>query len=61
MFDDGQLEVLKFTEDDNVIAIQLKQHLERDTWRAINAKVDELGGRWVSACEESRWEIPSTI
>ncbi|MCW4039783.1 MAG: hypothetical protein NWE83_03410 [Candidatus Bathyarchaeota archaeon] len=32
----------------------------RDTWLAINAKVDEVGGRWIRAGEDSRWEISTT-
>jgi hypothetical protein len=61
VFDDDQLAVLEFSQDGQVIAIRRKQYLERDTWLAINAKVDELGGRWVSAGEDSRWEILLTI
>jgi hypothetical protein len=57
VFDDDQLNVLEFSQEENVIAIRRKQYLERDVWLAINAKVDELGGRWVSAGEDSRWEI----
>jgi hypothetical protein len=57
VFDDCQLEVLEFSQEDQVIVIRRKQYLERDTWLAINAKVDELGGRWMSAGEDSRWEI----
>lgn len=57
VFDDDQLAVLEFSQDENVIAIRRKQYLERDVWLAINAKVDEVGGRWVSAGEDSRWEI----
>ena len=40
VFDDDQLDVLEFTEDQKVIVIRRKQHLERDTWLAINAKVE---------------------
>ena len=57
VFDDDQLAVLEFTQEQNVVVIRRKQYLERDTWLAINAKVDEVGGRWVSAGEDSRWEI----
>jgi hypothetical protein len=32
----------------------------RDTWLAINAKVDEVSGRWIRAGEDSRWEISTT-
>lgn len=58
VFDDDQLEVLEFSQDKQVIVIRRKQYLERNVWLAINAKVDELDGRWVSAGEDSRWEIP---
>ena len=57
VFEDDQLEVLEFSQDENVITIRRKQYLERDTWLAITAKVDEVGGRWISAGEDSRWEI----
>ena len=60
VFDNDQLAVLEFEQEENVIVIRRKQYLERETWLAINAKVDELGGRWVSAGEGSRWEIPIT-
>jgi hypothetical protein len=59
VFEDDHLEVLEFSQAENVIAIRRKQYLERDTWLTINAKVDELGGRWISAGEDSRWEISS--
>ena len=58
VFDDDQLAVLEFAQEDQVIVIRRKQYLERDTWLAINAKVDEVGGHWISAGENSRWEIP---
>jgi hypothetical protein len=58
MFDDDHLAVLEFAQVDQVIVIRRKQYLERDTWLAINAKVDEMGGQWISAGENSRWEIP---
>jgi hypothetical protein len=61
VFEDDQLEVLEFSQEENVIVIRRKQYLERDTWLAINAKVDEVGGRWMSAGEDSRWEIPNPI
>jgi hypothetical protein len=57
VFDDELLNVLEFSQEDHVIIIRRKQYLERNTWLAINTKVDELGGRWVSAGENSRWEI----
>ncbi len=59
VFDDDQLAVLEFSQDEQVIVIRRKQYLERDVWLAINAKVDELGGRWISAGEDSRWKIVS--
>jgi hypothetical protein len=59
VFDDDQLTVLEFSQEENIITIRRKQYLERDTWLAINAKVDEVGGRWISAGEDSRWEIPA--
>jgi hypothetical protein len=58
VFDDEQLAVLEFSQDEHVITIRRKQYLERETWLAINAKVDELTGRWISAGEDSCWEIP---
>ncbi|MCW4041947.1 MAG: hypothetical protein NWE83_14500 [Candidatus Bathyarchaeota archaeon] len=61
VFEDDQLEVLEFSQEENVIVIRRKQYLERDMWLAINAKVDEVGGRWTSAGEDSRWEIPNPI
>ena len=60
VFDNDQLEVLEFSQVANIIAIRRKQYLERDMWLAINTKVDELGGRWISAGEDSRWEISTT-
>ena len=48
VFDDDQLAVLEFTQETGVITIRRNQYLERETWLAITAKVDELGGRWVS-------------
>ncbi|MCW4041138.1 MAG: hypothetical protein NWE83_10355, partial [Candidatus Bathyarchaeota archaeon] len=51
VFDDDQLTVLEFSQDDHVITIRRKQYLERDTWLAINAKVDDVGGRWIRAGE----------
>ena len=60
VFDDDQLAVLEFSQEDQVIAIRRKQYLARDTWLAINSKVDEIGGRWISAGEDSRWEIPAS-
>jgi hypothetical protein len=60
VFDDDQLAVVEFSQNKQVITIRRKQYLERDTWLAINAKVDELGGRWISAGEASRWEISTT-
>lgn len=60
VFDDYQLAVLEFLQEENVIVIRRKQYLERDAWLAINAKDDELNGRWISAGEDSRWEIPVT-
>lgn len=60
VFDDDQLKVLEFTQEGNVIVIRRKQYLERETWLAINAKIDEIGGRWISAGEDSRWEISIT-
>jgi hypothetical protein len=59
VFDDDQLAVLEFSQEEHAISIRRKQYLERDTWLAINAKVDEVGGRWISAGEDSRWEIPA--
>ena len=59
VFNDDQLDVLEFSQEEHVIVIQRKQYLERETWLAINAKVDEVGGRWISAGENSRWEIPT--
>jgi hypothetical protein len=61
VFDDDQLDVLEFTNDDNVVTIRQKQHLDLDTWLAIDAKVGELGGRWVSAGEDSRWELSTAM
>jgi hypothetical protein len=58
VFDDDHFTVLEFSHEENIITIRRKQYLERDTWLAINAKVDEVGGRWISAGEDSRWEIP---
>jgi hypothetical protein len=60
VFDDDQIEVLEFSQDENIIVIRRKQYLERDVWLAINATVDEVGGRWISAGEDSRWEISIT-
>lgn len=60
VFDDDQLDVLEFSQGENIIVIRRKQFLERDTWLAINAKVDEVGGRWISAGEASRWEITTS-
>ena len=60
MFEDDHLNVLEFTQDDQGITIRRMQYLERDTWLTINAKVDEIGGRWISAGEASRWEISIT-
>jgi hypothetical protein len=60
VFDDDQLNVLEFSQEENSIVIRRKQYLERDTWLAINATVDEVGGRWIRAGEDSRWEISIT-
>ena len=49
VFDDDHLNVLEFSQKDQVIIIRRKQYLERNSWLAINAKVGELGGRWISA------------
>ncbi len=57
VFDDEQLALLEFSQEDQIIVIRRKQYLERETWLAVNAKVDEVGGRWISAGEDSRWEI----
>jgi hypothetical protein len=51
---------LEFSQEDHAIMIRRKQYLERETWLAVNAKVDEVGGCWISAGEDSRWEIPIT-
>jgi hypothetical protein len=58
VFDDELLKVLEITQEDPVIVIRRKQFLERDVWLTVNAKVDELNGHWISAGEDSRWEIP---
>jgi hypothetical protein len=58
VFDDDLLNVLEFSQEGNTIVIQQQQFLERNIWLRINAKVDEINGHWVSAGEDSRWEIP---
>lgn len=58
VFDDGPLAVLEFLQEENVIVIRRKQYLGRDTWLAINAKVDELNEHWISAGEDKRLESP---
>lgn len=58
VFNEELLNVLAFSQEGNTVIIRRQQYLERDTWLTVNAKVDELQGRWISAGEESRWEIP---
>ncbi len=58
VFDDDLLNVLDFSQEGNTIIIQQQQFLERTIWLRINTKVDEINGHWVSAGEDSRWEIP---
>jgi len=57
VFDDDLLNVLEFSQEGNTIIIQQQQFLERNIWLRINAKVDGINGHWVSAGEDSRWEI----
>ena len=60
VFDDDLLAVLEFSHKEDIIVIRRKQFLERETWLTVNAKVDEVGGGWISAGENSRCEIPTT-
>lgn len=53
----GFTEFLDFSQKGNVIAIRSKRFLERDVWLAVTDMDRQLNGRWISAGEDSRWEI----
>lgn len=40
-----------------IVVIRRRQFLDRAVWDAITEKVRRLNGSWISAGEDSRWEI----
>ena len=50
-------DLLDIQGEGNVVVIRRRQFLERAAWDAITDKVRRLNGDWISAGEDSRWEI----
>jgi sugar-specific transcriptional regulator TrmB len=50
-------EVLDFEQKGNIITIRRNRFLDRNVWRSATQKIQEFNGRWISAGEDSRWEI----
>lgn len=53
-------EVLVITELDQGFKVDRAKYLETPLWREINERIQELGGKWISAGKESHWIIPKT-
>ena len=53
-------DLLDIQGEGNVVVIRRRQFLERAAWDAITDKVRRLNGDWISAGEDSRWEIELT-
>ncbi|MFP3951539.1 MAG: hypothetical protein ACLFVP_05315 [Candidatus Bathyarchaeia archaeon] len=50
------LSLIMVQEEENKFVVSPKGYLG-DPWRGINDVIDSMGGEWVSAGKESRWEI----
>lgn len=57
VFESEVAKFLEFTQRGNVVVIRRIRFLERSVWLAVTEKVRPLNGRWISAGEDSRWEI----
>jgi hypothetical protein len=53
-------DMLNIQVDGTVAVIRRRQFLERAVWDGITEKVRRLNGNWISAGEDSRWEIELT-
>jgi hypothetical protein len=53
-------DLLDIQVEGTVVVIRRRQFLERAVWDAITEKVRRLNGNWISAGEDSRWEIGRT-
>jgi hypothetical protein len=53
-------DLLDIQVEGDVVVIRRRQFLERAVWDEITEKVRRLNGNWISAGEDSRWEIALT-
>ncbi len=53
-------DVLTITELEKEFKIDRAKYLETTLWQKINERIQELGGKWVSAGKESHWIIPKS-
>jgi hypothetical protein len=50
--------ILTITESPEGFKLDRAKYLETDLWQQINDKIQQFGGKWVSAGRESHWFIP---
>jgi hypothetical protein len=49
--------LLKFTESPEGFKVNRAKYLETELWQQINDKIQEFGGKWISAGKDSHWIV----